>query len=163
MKLHNRVNGRELKAILQQSDEKRTTLSFYKYFHFANPELVRNHLFLTWDKIGVMGRIYIAHEGINGQISIPDARMEDFNASCSELEFMNCTHKPRLAPNTRSRAAVLPLTGGLTKVRPISLAMGSVPLRNPVWETLSWPAETGPATAMLGTVSSFNISVSKVG
>ena len=53
MKLHNRVNGRELKAILQQSDEKRTTLSFYKYFHFANPELVRNHLFLTWDKIGV--------------------------------------------------------------------------------------------------------------
>ena len=26
MKLHNRVNGRELKAILQQSDEKRTTL-----------------------------------------------------------------------------------------------------------------------------------------
>ena len=91
MKLHNRVNGRELKAILQQSDEKRTTLSFYKYFHFANPELVRNHLFLTWDKIGVMGRIYIAHEGINGQISIPDARMEDFNASCSELEFMNGT------------------------------------------------------------------------
>ncbi len=38
-----------------------------------------------------MGRIYIAHEGINGQISIPDARMEDFNASCSELEFMNGT------------------------------------------------------------------------
>lgn len=88
MKLHNRVNGRELKAKLQQSNEKRTTLSFYKYFHFANPELVRNHLFLTWDKIGVMGRIYIAYEGINGQISIPSERLDEFKTSCEELEFM---------------------------------------------------------------------------
>lgn len=88
MKLHNRVNGRELKVKLQQSDEKRTTLSFYKYFNFPNPQLVRDHLFLTWDKIGVMGRIYIAHEGINGQISIPDDKMDEFRNSCEELEFM---------------------------------------------------------------------------
>ena len=88
MKLHNRVNGRELKAKLQQSDEKRITLSFYKYFQFSNPELVRNHLFLTWDKIGVMGRIYIANEGINGQISVPENKMDEFKISCDDLDFM---------------------------------------------------------------------------
>ena len=88
MKLHNRVNGRELKAKLQQSDEKRITLSFYKYFQFPNPELVRNHLFLTWDKIGVMGRIYIANEGINGQISVPENKMDEFKISCDDLDFM---------------------------------------------------------------------------
>lgn len=91
MKLHNRVNGRELKAKLQQSDEKRTTLSFYKYFKFDNLQLVRDHLFLAWDKINVMGRIYIAHEGINGQISIPDDRMQEFKISCGELVFMQGT------------------------------------------------------------------------
>lgn len=88
MQLHNRVNGRELKARMQQSDEKRTTISFYRYYHFDNPQVVRDHLYLEWSRIGVLGRIYIAYEGINGQISVPDAGLDAFKASCDQLEFM---------------------------------------------------------------------------
>ncbi|MCO6461183.1 MAG: rhodanese-related sulfurtransferase [Saprospiraceae bacterium] len=88
MQLHNRVNGAELKKKMRQSSEERTTISFYKYFKFDNPQIVRDHLYREWSAIGVLGRIYIAHEGINGQISVPAARLDDFKASCNDLAFM---------------------------------------------------------------------------
>lgn len=88
MKLHNRVNGKELKELLVQSKEARITLSFYCYYLFVNPQMVRDHLYLEWDKLGVMGRIYLAHEGINGQISVPEANFRLFKESCQNLDFM---------------------------------------------------------------------------
>ena len=88
MKLHNKINGKELKAKLQASSEKRITLSFYRYYYFTNPYIVRDHLYLAWDVLGVLGRIYIAHEGINGQISVPANNMDAFKKSCEELVFM---------------------------------------------------------------------------
>ena len=42
-----------------------------QYAHIGNPELFRNHLFLAWDSLGVLGRIYVAKEGINAQLSVP--------------------------------------------------------------------------------------------
>ena len=32
-----------------------------------NPQIFRDYLFLHWNKIEVLGRIYVAHEGINAQ------------------------------------------------------------------------------------------------
>lgn len=78
--LHNRYNKRELKAKLRQDVTARITLSFYRYIRLDNPEAYRDQLYRELDAFGVMGRIYVAHEGINGQISVPQDQLEAFRA-----------------------------------------------------------------------------------
>jgi UPF0176 protein len=69
--LHNRVSQKELKARLYEETEARTTLSFYRYFPIADPKTFRDELYLGLNNISVFGRIYVAGEGINAQISVP--------------------------------------------------------------------------------------------
>ena len=76
--LHNRVNNKELKEKMLAETEKRITVSFYKYFNIADTVNYRNNLYLALTKINVFGRIYIANEGINGQISVPESKLQDF-------------------------------------------------------------------------------------
>ena len=78
MKLYNRVDREVLKRQLEADNTARRTLSFYKYHHIKNPNLFRDHLYYNWSKVGVMGRIYVAHEGINAQISVPSEKWEAF-------------------------------------------------------------------------------------
>ena len=56
----------------------RKTVSFYKYFNIADPVTFRNQMYLTFTELKVFGRIYIANEGINGQISVPENNYEAF-------------------------------------------------------------------------------------
>lgn len=88
MKLHNRVNRRELKDRMQHSNEPRTTISFYKYHHIPNPQVFRDHIYLEWSKLGLLGRIYVAQEGINAQISLPTANLDAFRASLNGISFL---------------------------------------------------------------------------
>lgn len=88
MKLHNRVNRRELKDRMQHSNEPRTTISFYKYHHIPNPQVFRDHIYLEWSKLGLLGRIYVAQEGINAQISLPTANLDAFRASLNSISFL---------------------------------------------------------------------------
>lgn len=76
--LHNRVNNEELKQRMLAETEPRTTVSFYKYFFIADPTAFRNSLYLKLSELKVFGRIYIASEGINGQISVPAGNYETF-------------------------------------------------------------------------------------
>lgn len=76
--LQNRVNRQELKARMRESAEKRITLSYYKYARIDNPEAFRDELFRQYHALGVMGRIYVAHEGVNAQISIPEENFDAF-------------------------------------------------------------------------------------
>ena len=69
--LHNRVSQKELKARLYEETEARTTLSFYRYFPIADPKTFRDELYLGLNSLSVFGRIYVAGEGINAQISVP--------------------------------------------------------------------------------------------
>ncbi|MEQ1747165.1 MAG: rhodanese-related sulfurtransferase [Saprospiraceae bacterium] len=85
--LHNRVNRQELKERLRRSAEPRLTISFYKYVTLRNPHLFRNHLFGLLDSLGVLGRIYVASEGVNAQISVPQVRLEDFRAAMDTVLF----------------------------------------------------------------------------
>ncbi len=78
--LHNRVSNQELKERLMKEEFKRTTISFYRYFPIQNPLDFRNHLYSVLNAIQVFGRIYIAQEGINAQISVPVHFMEDFKS-----------------------------------------------------------------------------------
>lgn len=78
MILHNRVNKKILKEKIQQSDEKRITLSFYRYVKLPDPQAYRDQLYLDLSKLGVFGRIYVAEEGVNAQISVPEAHFDAF-------------------------------------------------------------------------------------
>jgi UPF0176 protein len=89
MALHNRIEGRLLKEKIRHSDEKRVTISFYKYHQLENPQDFRNELYLNLDQSGVLGRIYIANEGINAQISVPEKQLENFRSYLYSIPFLN--------------------------------------------------------------------------
>ncbi len=83
--LYNKVNNDELKQRMLDSDEARITLSFYRYHKIEHPERFRNELFKLLDEAGVFGRIYVAKEGINGQISVPEKNLELFKEKIFSL------------------------------------------------------------------------------
>jgi len=88
MKLWNKINKEELKASLSSDKIERTTLSFYKYARISNTQIFRDHLYIHLEEIGVLGRIYLAHEGINAQISVPSTKMEAFRAFMDTIDFL---------------------------------------------------------------------------
>lgn len=74
--LHNRVSQKELKEALMRETERRTTISFYHYFFIEDPKAFRDFLYANLDTLKVFGRIYVATEGINAQVSVPASRLE---------------------------------------------------------------------------------------
>jgi len=86
--LHNRTNSKELKERLRNSDEKRVTISFYKYHKIAEPGVFRDELYKLLNNLGVMGRIYLAHEVINAQISAPENGLDEFKSHLFQIDFL---------------------------------------------------------------------------
>ena len=74
--LHNRVSNEELKKRLYAETTPRTTISFYQYFPIADPQVFRDDLYKALNALKVFGRIYIASEGINAQLSVPSSNFE---------------------------------------------------------------------------------------
>lgn len=89
MSLRNRVNGKVLKEKMRASNEPRTTLSFYKYHHITSPTDFRDEIYKAWSGLNVLGRIYLATEGINGQLSVPSSSFEDFKQQLYSIPFLN--------------------------------------------------------------------------
>lgn len=89
MALHNRVNNRLLKEKLKENPVERVTISFYKYHHLSDPKAFRDELYAGLDSLGVWGRIYVATEGINGQVSVPKERQEAFREYLYSISFLN--------------------------------------------------------------------------
>ncbi len=88
MALYNKINSDELKRRIRESEEKRTTLSFYQYAHIENPEHFRNEFYRLLDEVGVLGRIYVAKEGVNGQISVPEKYFNLFKEKLYSVPFL---------------------------------------------------------------------------
>ncbi len=88
MKLYNKVNKEELKDKLSKSLIERQTLSFYAYAQIEDPKEFRDQFYLSLDKLGVLGRIYVANEGVNGQISVPQSKLGWLKESLNEIEFL---------------------------------------------------------------------------
>ncbi len=84
--LHNRVSRKELKERIQKDPTPRTTISFYCYFKIDEPVDFRNVLYKQLKELDVMGRIYLANEGINAQISVPTKNMDALRASLDFYE-----------------------------------------------------------------------------
>lgn len=76
--LHNRVSRKELKEKLLNDPTPRTTISFYCYFKIEDPAAFRNEWYRRLNELGVLGRIYVAGEGVNAQISVPTANLDAF-------------------------------------------------------------------------------------
>lgn len=87
--LHNRVSRKELKERILNDPTPRKTISFYCYFPIDSPNEFRDELYLKLKEFDVMGRIYLAHEGINAQISVPEMQMEAFRAYLYSIEPLN--------------------------------------------------------------------------
>ena len=78
--LHHRVSRRELKERMRADKTPRTTVSFYRYTPIAGPAALRDRWYAALTDLGVMGRIYVAGEGVNAQVSVPDGHMPGFRA-----------------------------------------------------------------------------------
>ncbi len=88
MALYNRINGRVLKEKMRSLPEKRVTISFYRYLQIPSPQEFRDELYKGLDCLKILGRIYVAHEGINAQISIPETSVNDFKNYLYSIPFL---------------------------------------------------------------------------
>lgn len=92
--LYNRVNKKELKKKLREETFKRITVSFYRYVIINDPNLLRDELFKEWSELTIFGRIYVAREGINAQMSVPEGNWEAFKQKLfSRKEFKDIPFK----------------------------------------------------------------------
>jgi UPF0176 protein len=73
--LHNKVSQKELKQRMLAETEPRTTISFYRYLPIADAKVFRDQLYQELNELLVFGRIYVAKEGINAQVSVPASRL----------------------------------------------------------------------------------------
>jgi len=89
MQLYNTLSAKEREKLIEAAGKDRLTISFYTYAHIGNPTIFRNHLFINWEKIDVLGRIYVANEGINAQLSVPAENFESFKSHLDSISFLN--------------------------------------------------------------------------
>lgn len=88
MQLYNTLSAKEREQLIEEAGKDRLTISFYKYAHIGNPKIFRNHLFIHWNDLDVLGRIYVAKEGINAQLSVPAENFEQFKAHLDSISFL---------------------------------------------------------------------------
>jgi UPF0176 protein len=88
-KLYNQLNREQAKNELDKEPFSRVTISFYKYFNIENPKQFRDDMFISFSELKVLGRIYVAKEGINAQISVPNfnyEKLESYLYNINELK-----------------------------------------------------------------------------
>ena len=88
MQLYNTLSAKDRALLIEEAGEERLTLSFYKYAQIGNPHLFRDVIFHRWNTIDVLGRIYVAQEGINAQMSIPAKNLEMFKDIIDGIIFL---------------------------------------------------------------------------
>ncbi len=88
MQLYNTLSAKERATLIKEAGQERLTISFYKYAHIGNTSIFRNHLFIHWNELEVLGRIYVANEGINAQLSVPADNFEGFKSHLDSISFL---------------------------------------------------------------------------
>ncbi|MGX5819060.1 oxygen-dependent tRNA uridine(34) hydroxylase TrhO [Chitinophaga lutea] len=68
---------------------RRVTVSFYQYAKITAPQAFRDSLYISLSTLSVFGRIYVANEGINAQISVPEHHFEAFRDALYAVPFLN--------------------------------------------------------------------------
>jgi UPF0176 protein len=88
MQLYNTLSAEERAIMIDDAGKQRLTLSFYAYAKIQDPKKFRDDLFVAWNKLDALGRIYVANEGINAQMSIPEENLESFRETLEVYDFM---------------------------------------------------------------------------
>lgn len=88
MQLFNTLSAEERTALIEESGKQRLTLSFYAYAKISDPKQFRDSLFLAWNPLEVLGRIYVAKEGINAQLSLPADHFYEFKDHLDTIPFL---------------------------------------------------------------------------
>ncbi|MCU7614216.1 rhodanese-related sulfurtransferase [Chryseobacterium sp. GMJ5] len=88
MQLYNTLSAEERARLIDEAGKQRLTLSFYAYAKIEDPKKFRNELFIAWNALDALGRIYVAHEGINAQMSVPADQFETFRNTLEAYDFM---------------------------------------------------------------------------
>ncbi len=104
MKKEDRLKSKEqLLAELEAEDFSRITLSFYKYVAISNPQKMREKLHEKFFALGCKGRIYIAQEGINAQMNVPEHNWEAFDQFIKSIpEFNDIPYKIAVEEDSKS-------------------------------------------------------------
>ena len=85
--LVNRIDKTILKRLLKEETFQRKTISFYRYVTITNPQNLRDELFKTWSELNCFGRIYLAEEGINAQMSVPEHHFDEFVEKLNRIGY----------------------------------------------------------------------------
>lgn len=89
MQLYNKMSAEERAALIDEAGKDRLTISFYEYHQIEDVKQFRDKLFVAWDKLEVLGRIYVADEGINAQLSVPAENFHAFKTHLDSIDWLN--------------------------------------------------------------------------
>jgi UPF0176 protein len=84
MILHNKYDKNTLRKRLDAEQFRRITLSFYRYVIVNDVDTWRDDLYRWMDELSILGRVYIAREGINAQINVPEHHFDAFKSKMQE-------------------------------------------------------------------------------
>ena len=92
--LINKLGREDLLKKLAAESFKRKTISFYRYVQITQPNEMRDQLYSLFTDLNCLGRIYLANEGINAQMNVPEHNWEKFVTSLYAFaEFANVPFK----------------------------------------------------------------------
>lgn len=66
-----------------------TLLSFYRFYIISSPEDLSNQLRNLWRPFKVVGRVYVATEGINAQMAVPSNVLPQFKLACESNHLLS--------------------------------------------------------------------------
>ena len=88
MQLYYKLSANERASLIDEAGKDRITISFYQYHKIENPQLFRDKLFLEWNALDVLGRIYVSFEGINAQLSVPSENFYRLKEQIDTISFL---------------------------------------------------------------------------
>ena len=88
-KLYNKKSKDMLIENLEAETFNRITCSFYNYIKINSPSDLRDELYSLFYTLNIFGRIYVADEGINAQISVPSHNWAKFLKTISEISELS--------------------------------------------------------------------------
>lgn len=101
--LINKTDKIVLKKRLKEEIISRKTISFYRYVSLPNPLELRDELFKAFTNLNCFGRIYLAKEGINAQMSVPNSSWNEFITLINSYSyFINVEFKTAVDGNGKS-------------------------------------------------------------
>ena len=87
-RLYNKKSKDELVKNLGSEDFERITCSFYNYIPIDSPDEYRDYFYSYLNSLTILGRVYIASEGINAQISVPVHNWKKFKDDIRGCSFL---------------------------------------------------------------------------